>query len=66
MAEVKPEWKMSDDAVELLEAFLSKKLTQIAEKAVQIVHRAKKDDIGCAEVTRAINLAFCEQFPKKK
>ena len=38
---VDPNIKLTDDAVELLEALITDKFTEIAQKAVRIVHRGK-------------------------
>ena len=44
---VDPNIKLTDDAVELLEAIITSKFTEIAQKAVKIVHRGKQEDLGC-------------------
>ena len=57
-----PKIKLTDDAVELLNALLTAKFTQIAEKAVDIVHRGKQENMGCEEVKKAVNQVFIEKF----
>ena len=41
LSAVDPNIKLTDDAVELLEALITDKFTEIAQKAVRIVHRGK-------------------------
>ena len=57
-----PGIKLSDDAVELLNALLVEKFKQIASKAVEIVHRGKSENMGCAEVKKAVAQVFSEKF----
>ena len=62
ISSVDPKIKLTDDAVELLEDLFVKKFTQIATKAVEIVHRGKQENMGCEDVKKAVNQVFVEKF----
>ena len=62
VSEMDPKISLTDDAVELLNALLNEKFTQIASSAVKIVHKGKQNNLDCAGVKKAVNQVFVEKF----
>ena len=62
---VNPKLKLTDDAVELLNAILTEKFTLIAEAASKIVEKGKTESLGCDEIKKAVNQVFSKNFSKK-
>ena len=52
---VNPKINLTEDAVELLNALLLEKFTQIAETAAKIVNKAKQENLDCDDVKKAVN-----------
>ena len=65
LSAVDPNIKLTDDAVELLEALITDKFTEIAQKAVRIVHRGKQEDLGCDQIKQAVEQVFKQRFDEK-
>ena len=62
VSEIDPSIKLTDDAVELLNALLNEKFTQIASSAVKIVHKGKQNNLDCNGVKKAVNKVFVQKF----
>jgi histone H3/H4 len=59
---VNPKINLTEDAVELLNAILMEKFTQIAETAAQIVNKAKQENLDCEDVKKAVNKVFKQKL----
>ena len=66
MHKVNPNLVLTDDAVELLNAVLTEKFTQIAEAASKIVEKGKQEHLGCTEIKQAVSKVFNSKFWKVK
>lgn len=64
MHKVNPNLVLTDDAVELLNAVLTEKFTQIAEAASKIVEKGKQEHLGCNEIKQAVSKVFYSKFWK--
>ena len=51
---VNPKLSLTTDAIELLNALLTEKFTQIAQAASQIVTKGHSESLGCKEVKEAV------------
>ena len=59
---VNPKINLTEDAVELLNAILLDKFTQIAETAAKIVNKAKQENLDCEDVRVAVNKVFKQKL----
>ena len=50
--------KLTDDAVQLLNAFITSLVTTIAKKAETIVKKAQKQELTCKDVKEAVRKVF--------
>jgi histone H3/H4 len=55
---VNPKLNLTEDAIELLNALLTEKFTQIAQAASQIVTKGHSESLGCKEVKAAVRKVF--------
>lgn len=53
-----PKVKLTDDAVQLLDAYLVELFASIASKAEEIVKKARKDKLSCDDVKKAVMSVF--------
>lgn len=59
---VNPKLTLTSDAVELLNALLTEKFTQIAHAASAIVAKGQQESLGCKEVKEAVRQVFNSKF----
>ena len=58
LEKLKSKVRLNDEAVQLLNAFITRLVTTIAKKAETIVKKARKQELTCKDVQQAVTKVF--------